>query len=172
MNKGGLCIEGTPNAIMSMNTTWLKSLRDVPSKWRRRTRAERALLIEALVLLGVARLAVLALPFRWLALSLGKRMKETGVQVDPSDLNCACMVGQAVCSAALYTPWESVCLPQAVAGQWMLKRRHLAGTVYLGLAKDGAKPEQLAAHAWLRCGDVILTGREGHRQFTVVATFS
>jgi hypothetical protein len=152
--------------------TWLKFLRDAPAKWRHRTRAERALLMEALVLLGVARVAVLILPFRWLAVSLGRRMKETDTQIDPSDLCCARMVGQAVCSAARYTPWESVCLPQAVAGQWMLKRRNIAGTLYLGVAKDEAKAERLTAHAWLRCGDMILTGREGHRRFTVVASFS
>ena len=82
------------------------------------------------------------------------------------------MIGQAIRSAANYTPWESVCLPQAMAAQWMLKRRHIAGTLYLGVAKDETKPEKLAAHAWLRSGDVLLTGGAGHRQFTVVATFS
>jgi hypothetical protein len=155
-----------------MNTTWLKSLRDAPAKWRRRTRAERALLVEALVLLGIARLAVLVLPFRWLAVSLGKPMKETGTEANPSDLLCARMVGQAVCSAARYTPWESVCLPQAVAGQWMLKRRNIAATLYLGVAKDETKSDSLGAHAWLRYGNAILTGREGHLRFTVVAAFS
>jgi hypothetical protein len=72
------------------------------------------------------------------------------------------------------TPYrlQSVCLPQAVATQWMLKRRRIAGTLYLGVAKDETQPEKLAAHAWLRCGTFILTGAAGHRQFTVVATFS
>jgi hypothetical protein len=54
----------------------------------------------------------------------------------------------------------------------MLKRRHIAGTLYLGVAKDKTKTEGLAAHAWLRCSNIILTGQEGHRQFTVVAMFS
>jgi hypothetical protein len=82
------------------------------------------------------------------------------------------MIGRAVRSAAANTPWKSVCLPQAVAGQWMLKRRRIAATLYLGVAKKDADPEQLAAHAWLRCGDAILTGTAGHRQFTVVASFA
>jgi len=142
------------------------------AKWRRRTRAERLVLLEAFALLGLARFLVLALPFKWLAVSLGRHMKEADRQISVSDLNLARKVGQAVCAAANYTPWESVCLPQAVAAQWMLKRRHVAGTLYLGVAKDAAKPEKLTAHAWLRCGHLILTGREGHRQYTVVATFS
>jgi len=149
-----------------------KSLREAPAKWRRRSGTERLLLLEAFVLLGVARLLVLTIPFRWLAASLGKHMQESATQVDAAALQHALMVGQAVRTAAKYTPWDSVCLPQAVAGQWMLKRRHIAGTLYLGVMKADAKPQQLAAHAWLRYGDVILTGKAGHRQFKVVATFS
>ena len=154
------------------NPAWFKSLRGAPAKWRRRTHAERLLLMEAFFLLGVARLAVLALPFKYLAVSLGRHMNEMDAPVSVPDLNLARKVGQAIRSAAGYTPWESVCLAQAVAAQWMLKRRHIAGTLYLGVAKDETKPEKLAAHAWLRCGTMILTGETGHRQFTVVSTFS
>lgn len=151
---------------------WFKSFRDISVKWRRRTRAERLLLLEALSLLGLARLAVLAIPFKWLAVSFGKHGTESGEQISVVDLQQARMVGQAIRSAAGNTPWESVCLPQAVAAQWMLKRRHISGTLYLGVAKDEINPEELTAHAWLRCGNLILTGREGHRRFTVVAIFS
>lgn len=153
-------------------SVWFKSFLDAPAKWRRRTRAERLLLLEAFALLGLARLLVLTLPFRWLAVTLGKRMNESGQQIDVSDLDHARMIGRAVRSASNYTPWQSVCLPQAAACQWMLRRRHIAGTLYLGVSKDDAKPEKLAAHAWLRCGNIILTGKDGHRQFTVVAMFS
>ncbi len=151
---------------------WFKSFQGAPAKWRRRSRSERLLLLEAFLLLGIARLAVLALPFKWLAVSLGRHMHEADGQITTSDLQLARSVGQAVGAAANYTPWESVCLSQGVAAQWMLKRRHVAGTLYLGVTKAEANPETLVAHAWLRCGDIILTGREGHRQFAVVAMFS
>lgn len=157
------------NATM---TAWLSYFRDAPAKWRRRTRIERALLIEAFILLGIARLAILTLPFKWLAVSLGRHMNESGTQISASDVHHARMIGQAIRSATNNTPWESVCLPQAVAAQWMLKRRNIAATLYMGVAKDEAKTEKLAAHAWLRCGDIILIGAAGHRQFTVVAKFS
>jgi len=153
-------------------TTWFKSLKDAPAKWRRRSHTERLLLLEAFVLLAFARILVLILPFKWLAVSLGRHMNESGTQVAEADLQHARLIGQAIRSAANNTPWESVCLPQAVAGQWMLKRRHIAATLYLGVAKDENKTEKLAAHAWLRCGDDILTGAKGHRQFTVVGMFS
>jgi hypothetical protein len=152
--------------------SWIKSLRGIPAKWRRRTHAERLLLLEAFTLLGVARFLVLAIPFRWLSLSLGRRMNESGTRMNISDLSIARMIGQAVRSAANNTPWESFCLPRAVAAQWMLKRRRIAASLYLGVSKNEAGPENLAAHAWLRCGDIIITGAEGHRRFTVVAVFA
>jgi hypothetical protein len=99
-------------------------------------------------------------------------MEETGLETNPSDIGYARMIGQAVCAAANYTLWKSVCLSQAVAAQWMLKRRNIAGTLYLGVAKDEANPLEFTAHAWLRCGNLILTGRDGHRRFTVVSKFS
>lgn len=150
----------------------LDAMRAAPAKWRRRNRTERLLLLEAFVSLGVARLLVLLLPFRWLAASLGERMGESPPEATPADLRLALLIGQAVRSAANYTPWQSVCLPQAVAGQWMLKRRGIAATLYLGVTKAENRPEQLAAHSWLRCGTIILTGSVGHGEFTVVATFS
>lgn len=155
-----------------MPTNALTYIRSVPAKWRKRSGAERLLLLEAFALLGVARLLVLTMPFRWLAGSLGEHMAQSAPEATPDDLRCARLIGQAVRSAANNTPWQSVCLPQAVAGQWMLKRRGIAATLYLGVAKADARPEQLAAHAWLRCGETIITGSAGHRQFTVVATFS
>lgn len=147
-------------------------LRSIPAKWRRRSRLEQQLLLEAFVLLGVARLLVLCIPFRWLARTLGQHMRESAQDVAASDVELAVLVGRAVQSAASNTPWESVCLPQAVTGQWMLKRRRVVATLYLGVMKAEQKPEQLAAHAWLRCGDRILTGAAGHRQFTVISMFS
>jgi len=148
-----------------------QTLKDWAAKWRRRTRAERLLLIEAFFLLGLARLAVLLLPFRWLAASLGEHMKETGQTLSPDALKTARLVGGAVRSAAGYTPWGSVCLPQAAAAKWMLGRRHIASTLYLGVAKDDA-PGKLAAHAWVRSGPAILTGAQGRSRYTVVSTFS
>ena len=142
------------------------------AKWRRRSRTERRLLLEAFLLLGMARMGLLILPFRWLARSLGQHMQEDQTPLHSSDLKLARMIGGTVRTAANHTLWKSACLPQAVAAKWMLKRRHIPGTVYMGVMKDETNPEKLAAHAWIRCGDIILTGARGHHQYTVVSTFS
>ncbi len=56
-----------------------------------------------------------------------------------------------------------------MAARMMLKRRRFSSTIYLGVLKDDQ--EGMKAHAWIRYGEQILTGAQGHRQFTVVATF-
>jgi hypothetical protein len=142
------------------------------AKWHRRSPAERWLRIEAFLLLGLARIMVVVLPFRILAATLGRHRMETDHQVSPPVTDLALKIGQAVRAAACHTPWKSVCLPQAVAAQWMLRRRGIAGTLYLGVAKDKTNPDKLTAHAWLRCGNQILTGAGGYQAFTVVTTFS
>jgi hypothetical protein len=168
--KNHTCQQGW--RIISIMITWLRSLKDAPAKWRRRTWTERRLLVEAFVFLGIARLAILVLPFRWLAVTLSKHKNNPNEDIGRPDSLYTHRIGQAVRSTAANTPWKSPCLAQAVAGQWMLRRRRISGTVYLGVAKDRIKAEGLSAHAWLRCGDEILTGGRGHRQYTVVATFS
>jgi hypothetical protein len=153
--------------------TWLRSLKNAPAKWRRRSWTERGLLVEAFLFLGIARLAILVFPFRWLVVTLGRRKNDPNNNISPSDSPYTHRIGQAVRSAAANTPWKSPCLAQAVAGQWMLRRRHISGTVYLGVAKDRTQASGLSAHAWLRCGNETLTGGgRGHRQYTVVAMFS
>ena len=80
-------------------------------------------------------------------------------------------IGWAVRTMSRRTPWNSNCLAQAIAAKRMLRRRGTACTLYLGLAKDAH--DELAAHAWLRCGNRVLTGgRLSQRQYTVVSTFS
>jgi hypothetical protein len=111
-------------------------------------------------------------PFRWLARSLGRPMTDPASAIRPADLRRALKIGWAVRCAAEHTPWKSVCLPQSMAGQWMLKRRGIAGTVFLGARCTEGRPGLLAAHAWLRCGGLVLTGARGHQAFTVMARFS
>ncbi len=123
------------------------------------------------VLLGVARLLVLSVPFRWLARVWGSICGSRPKKLLQLRWRWLCGgPGRAI--GCQQHPWQSVCLPQAITGQWMLKRRRIAATLYLGVMKAEHKPEQLAAHAWLRCGSRILTGAAGHRQYTVVSTFS
>jgi len=139
-------------------------------KFLARSPAERGCLLEAACWLGLARLAILVLPFRRLAPFLGKQMGQSPAEAGAAPGALLERISWAVAAASRHLPWECKCLAQALAGKAMLRRRGVSSTLYLGLAKDGA--DQLQAHAWLRCGERILTGQRSMAGFTVIATFA
>lgn len=137
--------------------------------WRLST-GDRWFLAEAALLTAVARMAILTLPFRWIAPWLGRHAESTSEASAAVDGQVRHRVGWAVQAASRHLPWQSKCLVQAIAARLMLGRRGVAGTIYLGLARD---PDgQMKAHAWLRSGDLVVTGRRGMLQFTVLSSFA
>jgi transglutaminase superfamily protein len=132
---------------------------------------EWGLLIEALVHLGIARAAVLSRPFNRIAPSLGEHMATADPAITEPQRAHAHQIGWIVRAVARRTPWDSNCLAQAIAAKRMLQRRGIPSTLYLGVTKGIEEPKQLEAHAWLQCGDIILTGRHGHERFKVISTF-
>jgi len=132
--------------------------------------AQKGLLLEALVLLAVARAAVLLLPFRWVARALGKEAAQTTEQDDPATLRAVCRIRAMVHAVSQNVPWTSKCLDQAIAARIMLRWRRIPATVYFGVKND--EQGQLAAHAWLRSGSVYVTGGALRHRFTVINTFA
>ena len=65
------------------------------------------------------------------------------------------------------TAWESKCLVRALTAQKLLKRKSISSTLYLGCGIDNGN---MVAHAWLRCGRMIVVGANG-RDYTVVDKF-
>ncbi|NCC31521.1 MAG: lasso peptide biosynthesis B2 protein, partial [Chloroflexia bacterium] len=96
--------------------------------------ADRWLLVEVFVLLGLARLALRVVPFRRLARALGTLHVETPTEAPPEHLAQARRVGLAIARVHRLTPWTSNCFPQALAARSWLARRHIPTTLYLGVA--------------------------------------
>lgn len=160
-----------------MKVGW-RSLRTMWTKWRRCHRAKKKLLLEALFFLCLTRMAIVVLPFRWLAKSLGQYMRDNYDELLPNELSLTKMIGGAIHSAARYTPWNSTCMTRAVAAKWMLTYHNLPGIVYFGVAADKNNPHTLTAHAWTRSGNVVLTevhpasATHNLQKYTIVAIFS
>lgn len=133
---------------------------------------DRLLLIEAWLYLGAARLALLAVPFRYIAPHLGVQIRPTAVEPPGSEAVPpeARRLAGAVEIMSRHTPWESACLAQAMAGKWMLRRRGLFSRLYLGTKKEPSG--ELKAHAWLQSADEILIGGAGHETFVVLSAFA
>jgi hypothetical protein len=130
---------------------------------------DRWLVLEAGAWLALTRLAILLVPFRRIARTLGKVMAESSHD-DPRDDDLVRRVGWAVRIASRYTPWQTRCLAEGMAAKGMLRLRGLASTLYLGLAKN--EEGELEAHAWLRCGSQVVTGEHEAERYAVVARFA
>ncbi len=136
-------------------------------------KSRRGLVLEAYCLLGLCRFLIRYVPFRLTAARwLGWFMAETVRSLPPTAAATAADVGWIVERLADHTPWESACLPQAMAAQHMLKRRGIGSTLYLGLARSDRRPTGHEAHAWLRCGEVVVTGEGEMGDFQSVACYA
>ena len=140
------------------------------SKFIKLSLFQKKLYVETIFLLGLARLVLLVIPFKWIAPRLGQHMKTIHEQDFNKNYTLICNISHAVGSVSRYTPWESKCFVQAIAARWMLRKQGIGGTLYLGVAKE--KDNYLKAHAWFKCGDRIVTGAKGHENFTVVSFFN
>ena len=133
---------------------------------------DRLLFLEAVLLLAFARFCVRFLRFHHYAGLLGPQCEGEmlqPVQADQVTRDEIQAIGQEIKRAANNVPWQAVCLPQAMAGKWMLKRRGIASALYLGLARGDNI--ELKAHAWLVAGKVPVTGVASREEFTQVARF-
>jgi hypothetical protein len=52
----------------------------------------------------------------------------------------------------------------------MLKIRRIKSIVFFGVSKN-KQQGRFSAHAWLQCGNYIVTGNKHLEQFTVIACF-
>lgn len=118
---------------------------------------------EAAALLAVATLAVAILPFRLLVRTLGR--------------NCGAGLGEgatgvsirrAVERASRRLPWRVVCIQQALAAQWMLRRRGAPSLLHYGLKQNEGR---LSAHVWVTLYGQSVIGEERAEPHARVATF-
>src|SRR5690349_4032960 len=127
--------------------------------------------IEAAGWLGIARLMVVAIPFRTLSRILTRTVPD-----DPGTAlaraGAARRVGWAVNAVGRRAPWRCKCLERAIAAKLMLRLRGHGSTLFLGVARpEPGAPVQ--AHAWLRCDALAVVGEEGAPPtYSVVARFA
>lgn len=108
-------------------------------------------------------------PIEKLKVTWGTLGEDTAYEDEIRQYSYAKLVGRYVSSYARKTPWESKCLVQALTARKMMKKRHYATTLYLGV--QNAQKSNLVAHAWIRSGTFYLTGGNGEG-YTIVASFA
>ena len=100
---------------------------------------------------------------------LQKNWGESGKESPETDLTVnyryAYVVARDVSRIADHTPWESKCLVRALTARYLLHRKGIKTTLYLGVGKD--ENGKMIAHSWLRCGELYVSGGDGSNYATV-----
>ncbi|HEX2793771.1 MAG TPA: lasso peptide biosynthesis B2 protein [Croceicoccus sp.] len=124
--------------------------------------------LEAMAFLALARLLIRFVPLarwsRWLGESgsadNAAREDHAGLPGAlglPAELR-ACVA--AVRRASWRLP-HSLCLPQAIALQWMLSRRRIGSTIIVGFLPVAQRTSPDALHAWVEFEDMPILGDSG-----------
>lgn len=136
--------------------------------------AVKVMALEAALLLLLAKLLVKYVPMRRWRHRLSTVEEPGGPPFEGRRL--ARKVARVVRRVARHVPFRAVCLPQAMAAQWMLRRRGISSRLFFGarrrLRPATAPPEDRPAsgmdfHAWLTVGDTCVLG--GAERDTYVA---
>lgn len=138
--------------------------------WRRLEWRRRMLFLEAAITIPLAWLLLRLVPFKRIAAWLGTPGGESPTLLPEGSIALGNEIGWAVRRAAFRLPGEARCLVQGLAAAALARRRRLPTTLYLGVARS--KEDKLEAHAWVRCGDRVVTGRAGHTRFQIVERFA
>ena len=129
--------------------------------------ADKWLLLRAVAWLAVARIMLIAMPFRRLAEKLSSRKKPVSSEADPAVLSS---VTWAISAAANNVPWRSDCFPQTIAARKLLRKHGYESTIHIGVERVGDR--DLAGHAWLTCGEVVVTGGNDLDRYTELLTLT
>lgn len=130
----------------------------------------RSLFLYVFFLNGIIRICIAFVPVRRYAAWLGELGVESPRVIsayNPEDMRIALLTLRRVFRNA---PWGQTCFSKAFTAKILLKRVGIQSTLYLGVAREGGRG--LIAHAWLRCGEAIITGSGEMHRFTPVACFT
>ena len=122
---------------------------------------------EAVFCLAAARLGTLVLPFRWVAAFSATMARRSPLPPEGRAASIRGIVGIVTVSAR-HTYFRAACLQQALAVQYMLRRRGVETALNFGVCHDA--DGALAAHAWVSDGDAVIIGGQVGR-FTRLAQF-
>lgn len=125
---------------------------------------ESGILLETIVALFVATIAIRMLPFRRILWLAGLWPSKAG-----PDMSARAVIDRriqwAVSAVAKRLPWRPLCFPQGLAAQWMLHRRGVPSTFYYGamIGEHGVD-----AHVWVCDGDWPVVGGKAPEGMTVL----
>lgn len=122
---------------------------------------------EAVFLTGWYRYRILHRPFSELSPQIGALGMETPLNAKRSPT--VTQVKGIMEAVSKRMPWTCNCMVQALTAKNMLARRGFPSTLYMGVAPG--ENGEMDAHAWLRYGNMFISGRTGAERFTVTTIY-
>jgi len=131
---------------------------------------ERILFIRTTITIVYLSIKIAVVPRRFILKCIGISGVQVPEDISEKDILAATQLAKAIRRGVKVIPWRVTCFVRALAGKYLLNRMGISSTLYIGVGKD--EERKLTAHAWLRCGPFIVTGKEEMKRFTPVAFFS
>lgn len=128
----------------------------------------KKLTLKTYLITGYYRLCILCFPFQILKKRFGIINEESTQIESKNNYKEAKLIQWVVKHVANNSPWDSKCLVQAWTAQRLLRSKNISSTLYLGIGKDDE--DKMVAHAWLRSGQLYVTGGDGEG-YAIVARF-
>lgn len=129
-------------------------------------------LLEASILILAAWSFTKLLPYAWWTRLLGPSSGDQQVVKPRAGTPDSEVVSWAVRTAARQFPWDVVCLPQAIAGRWMLVRRNVDSLLCIGVRTARTASRQGAEmHAWLAIEDWMSEEGGVGMDYRIIACF-
>lgn len=170
---------------------WYRWLAERAARFRRVPVHRRLYLLQIMIYLLAARLALRVIPFRWLTWFFERPARRPeDAFAERAWLGASAQIPYTVCKdeivgvererlrkvvrwlaneATWFLPGKTVCLPRAIVAQAFLRRLGLGTTLYYGAA---TLPERgLTAHAWLQDGSEVVIGNTGGQDYHVLAHY-
>lgn len=130
---------------------------------------DKLLILKAFFITGIMRMVLILVPFKMLKKYIGKYDEESSFNIDSINSDRVEKISWVVTKISRHTPWDSKCFVQALTAQRLLGDSGFESTLYLGVSKS-LNGGVLDAHAWIRCGNLYVTGGNGEN-FSIVAKF-
>lgn len=128
---------------------------------------DKKLTLAVWYLAGYYRAEMLFVPAEKLEKKWGVKGEESPMEAKRFDYWYAAKIAREIGRITYKTPWESKCLVQAQTARYLMHRKGIPTTLYLGVGYDEGK---MVAHAWIRVGQFYITGGNGEG-YAVVAKF-
>lgn len=134
------------------------------------SKLERRTLIQIFFWLIFSFILVRLVPLRWFSHLLGEFNNEQHDELNEYKLDIIRLIKKNIRRCKRVLPWKVKCFEEAIAAKKVMEKQKIQTTLYLGVDKN--KENNLEAHAWLKAGDMVITGKQGYDKFTVVGFYS